>query len=191
MDIEIPEKYKINYINVCSKLDWDEYFMLQAIIASYKSKDPHTKVGCVFVDKNNHQLTMGYNGTIAGIDETKIPWGNDQSVPLEYQKYGYVIHAEANALSHTNGKLEGSRLYTTLFPCNECAKLIATHRVNEVIFLSDVYKNKPEYRIAKKIFDLSNIKYRKFEFSQNTISDFISYLYSTLNQKIPNKFDNM
>lgn len=145
-----------------SHLNWDEYFMLQAMLASFKSKDPSTKVGCVFVDKNHHQITMGYNGMIAGIDESQIPWGNDRSAPLEEQKYGYVMHSEANAISHRRGSLEGSTGYVTLFPCNECAKLIATHRVTEIVFLSDKYRETPEIRIAKRIFDLSGVKYRQF-----------------------------
>ncbi|NBY19029.1 hypothetical protein EBQ74_01980 [bacterium] len=85
---------RVNYVPVNSKLNWDEYFMLQAMLASYKSKDPNTKVGCVIVDEHHHQISMGYNGTIAGIDETLIPWGNNREVPLEHQKYGYVFMAK-------------------------------------------------------------------------------------------------
>jgi dCMP deaminase len=158
-----------------SHLHWDEYFMLQAMLASFKSKDPSTKVGCVFVDKNNHQITMGYNGMIAGIDESQIPWGNDRQAPLEEQKYGYVIHSEANAISHRRGSLEGARGYVTLFPCNECAKLIATHRVAEVVYLSDKYADTPEIRIAKRIFDLSGVKYRQFTPSSNLIRKAFDY----------------
>ena len=137
-----------------STLSWDEYFMLQAMIAAFKSKDPATKVGSVFVDKNNHQITMGYNGFVAGIDEAKVPWGKDKSLPLEFQKYGYVVHSEANAILHSSRSLEGSRAYVTLFPCNECAKLIASSKVTEVIYLSDKHQETESNRIAKKIFDL-------------------------------------
>ncbi len=63
---------QVNFIPTKSALTWDEYFMLQAMIAAFKSKDPSTKVGSVFVDQNNHQITMGYNGFIAGIDEAKL-----------------------------------------------------------------------------------------------------------------------
>ena len=66
MDDQLDKEFSVNFVPVSSHLNWDEYFMLQAMLASYKSKDPHTKVGCVFVDENNHQITMGYNGIIAG-----------------------------------------------------------------------------------------------------------------------------
>ncbi len=151
----------INSIKVKSQINWDEYFMLQAMLASFRSKDPSSKVGCVFVDENNHQVTMGYNGMIAGIDESQIPWGRDTSVGLEFQKYGYVVHSEANAIMHANRPLEGCRVYVTLFPCNECAKLIASKKISEVIFLSDKYKDTENNRIARRIFDLAKIPHRQ------------------------------
>jgi dCMP deaminase len=170
----------VNFVPVQSALTWDEYFMLQAMLASYKSKDPNTKVGCVFVDKNNHQISMGYNGTIAGIDESQIPWGNDRSVPLEFQKYGYVIHSEANAISHCKTSLEGARAYVTLFPCNECAKLIASHRVKEIVYLSDKYAESSEVRIAKRIFEMSGINYRQLELTETLLRRLNDYLLSLI-----------
>ena len=165
-----------NFISVNSAINWDEYFMLQALMASYKSKDPNTKVGCVFVDDKNHQISMGYNGFVAGIDEKQIPWGNDKDLPLDQQKYGYVVHSEANALLHAKTSLENSRVYVTLFPCHECAKMLATVRIKEVVFLSDKYQGSVENSIAKKIFDLAHIKYRQLDLDKNLLVKFHDYL---------------
>ncbi len=182
MDTYVPKEGQINYIDVSSQVSWDEYFMLEAMLASFKSKDPNTKVGCVFVDKHNHQVTMGYNGAIAGVDESKIPWGNDRSVSMEFQKYGYVMHAEANAISHSVKSLESTRVYVTLFPCNECAKLIASQRVSEIIYLSDKYRDTPEIRVSKKIFDLSGISYRQLKLKPDLIPRLSGYLSGMLDQ---------
>jgi dCMP deaminase len=180
MEISTTVNERVNFIKVTSHLHWDEYFMLQAMMASYKSKDPNTKVGCVFVDALNHQISMGYNGAVAGIDESQIPWGNDRRVPLEMQKYGYVIHSEANAISHAKASLAGSKAYVTLFPCNECAKLIATHRVTEVIYLSDKYQDTPEIRMSKHLFDLSGVKYRQLRLEESLIEGLCNHLQSLL-----------
>lgn len=173
---------KLNFVPVTSNLNWDEYFMLQAMMASFKSKDPNTKVGCVFVDNNNHQLSMGYNGQIAGIDESQIPWGNNRSVPLDQQKYAYVVHSEANAILHAKAGLEDSRCYVTLFPCHECAKMMATVKVREVIYLSDKYANTVENQIAKKIFDFSNIQYRELTIRKELVTDLLAYFQSIVGQ---------
>ncbi len=170
----------INLVPVSSYLNWDEYFMLQAMMASFKSKDPNTKVGCVFVDDNNHQISMGYNGQIAGIDESKIPWGNIRSVPLDQQKYAYVVHSEANAILHAKASLENSRCYVTLFPCHECAKMLATVKIKEVVYLSDKYTGTVENSIAKRIFEMSNITYRELKISGAVINDMANYFRSII-----------
>jgi dCMP deaminase len=172
-----------NFHPVSSSLTWDEYFMLQAIMASFKSKDPHTKVGCVFVDENNHQLSMGYNGQIAGINELLTPWGNDKSAPFDQQKYAYVVHSEANAILHAKADLAASRCYVTLFPCHECAKMIATVKVKEVIFLTDKYHQTVENQVAKKIFVMSGIKYRELSLREELVQSLSQHILSLIGQK--------
>lgn len=165
-----------NYFTVDPGISWDEYFILQAMMASFKSKDPSTKVGCVFVDEHNHQISMGYNGFVAGIDEEKLPWGKDKSQSLEHQKYGYVVHSEANAIIHAPRSLENSRCYVTLFPCNECAKLLASKKVKEIIYISDKHNGTESNTVAKRIFDLANITYRNLMPSEALITKMNSHL---------------
>ncbi len=169
-----------NFMPVSSALNWDEYFMLQAVVASFKSKDPNTKVGCVFVDGQNHQVSMGYNGQIAGIDEKSLPWGNARSVPLDEQKYAYVVHSEANAILHAKGSLQGTRLYVTLFPCHECAKMLATVRVKEVVYLSDKYEGTVENTVAKRIFDMSGISHRRLPLGEKLVQQLHEHFLKTL-----------
>lgn len=164
-------KTAVNFIDVKNTINWDEYFMLQAIMASFKSKDPATKVGCVFVDQNNHQITFGYNGFVAGIDESKLPWGKDKTVGLEFQKYGYVVHAEANAILHATRNLSGAKCYVTLFPCHECAKLLASSKISEIIYLQDKHHGTESNRISHRIFELTGIKTRRIALKDQLIHD--------------------
>ena len=47
-----------------------------------------------------------------------------------------VVHAEANAILHkTCIDLKDCTLYVTLFPCNECAKLIIQSGIKKVYYL--------------------------------------------------------
>jgi dCMP deaminase len=163
--------------NLQASVSWDEYFMLQALMASFKSKDPNTKVGCVFVDHKNHQISMGYNGHIAGLNEKLLPWGNDRSLPLDQQKYGFVVHSEANAILHAKTSLEGARVYVTLFPCHECAKMIATAGIKEVIYLSDKYNGTVENIIAKKIFQMGEIQFRQLSLTKDLLSRMTDYFH--------------
>lgn len=155
-------------------MDWKQYFMIQAILASVRSKDPSTKVGCIIVDKNNHQVSMGYNGFVSGIDETQLSWSRIGSI--NDNKYGYVVHSEANAILHTNQSLEGCSIYVTLFPCNECAKMIASKKISNVYYLSDKYNNSPENLAAKKIFELSNIQTEQILIKESSLKNVITHL---------------
>lgn len=142
--------------------------MTQAIIASMRSKDPSRKVGCVIVDKNNRILSTGYNGFPAGTNNSDFTW-NKYSDKYSETKYAYVVHAEANAILHTNQSyLKGSSLYVTLFPCNECAKMIVSKKIKKVYYLEDSNISKEECISSMKIFKSADIKLKKIKIKKKT-----------------------
>ena len=146
-------------------LSWDEYFMSIAVLTSLRSKDENTKVGSVIVSNDNKVLGTGYNWLPTSINESLFPTTNDiKNNSYENTKYAYVVHSELNAILNTTVlDLTGSRLYCTLFPCNECAKIISQKRISEVIYLSDKYHDESSYIASRKMFDAMNITTRKYE----------------------------
>ena len=148
-------------------ISWDEYFMGIALLASQRSKDPNTQVGCCIVDDNNVILTTGYNGFPKGCSDDEFPWDREG----EDTKYPFVVHAELNAILNASGKdLHGARLYVALFPCNECAKAIIQAGIKEIIYDSDKYANTPSVIASKRMLDASGVKYHKYERSGRKIS---------------------
>ena len=103
-------------------ISWDEYFMGVALFSAYRSKDPHTQVGACIVNEDKHIVGVGYNGMPNGCDDHEYPWG--RTGEFAEQKYPYVVHAELNAILNASTSLKGCRIYTSLFPCNECCKAI-------------------------------------------------------------------
>ena len=86
-------------------------------------------------------------------------------------KYAFVCHAELNAiLNYSGGSLKGTRIYSTLFPCNECAKAIIQSGIREVIYLSDKYADTDGVRASKRMFDLVGIKYREYVPAGQTVT---------------------
>ena len=57
--------------------------------------------------------------------------------------------------------LGGCRIYTALFPCNECAKAIIQAGITEVIYLSDKYDGNEIVRASKRMLDTAGVGYRK------------------------------
>lgn len=143
-------------------ISWDEFFMRVAVAASLRSKDPNTQVGACIAGPDNRILSVGYNGTPRGLTDVEFPW--DSTEDLLTDKHGYVIHAEANAVLNYRGSLrdmQGATVYVTLFPCNECAKLLVQAGVGEVVYLSDKYDGTPANLLAKSVFDRCGVRYRR------------------------------
>lgn len=153
------------------KLNWKEYYMLQALMASLKSKDPSTKVGCVIVDQSNTQVSMGYNGFPRGIDESQLSWNKDQSKGIENTKYPYIVHAEASAVVNARKDISGCDVYVTLSPCNDCAKLLAASRVRKVYYLH----HRP-CKMSDKILKLANIDTEQITISSDKVKQIQEYI---------------
>lgn len=142
-------------------IQWDEYFMGIALLSAKRSKDPSTQVGACIVDsKNNRILSVGYNGFPFGCSDDEFPW--DREGDTLCTKYPYVVHAELNAILNNRGvSLEGSKIYTALFPCNECAKAIIQSGIKEVIYLSDKYSDTDIVKASKKMLDKAGVVLRQ------------------------------
>lgn len=149
-------------------LSWDEYFMGIAILSSMRSKDPSTQVGACIVDNEKKILSMGYNGMPRLCSDDIFPW-DKEAEPLE-SKYLYVCHAELNAILNCNrGSVRGCTVYTTLFPCNECAKAIIQSGIAEIVYLEDKYSESDSVLASKRMFNAAGVKYRPYNISNKNI----------------------
>lgn len=120
------------------------------------STDPHTKVGCIIV-KDGEIIAMGYNHFP---DDYKYPTTREGEF-LD-TKYPYIIHAEADALiGCTKEQLYNAVMYASLFPCNECAKLISLSGIKTIYYQEDKYRNTKEVIASKLILGNNNIKYEQ------------------------------
>ena len=138
-------------------ISWDEYFMGIAHLSAMRSKDPNTQVGACIVSQENKILSMGYNGFPNGCDDDAFPWNRDGD--LEDSKYAYVTHSELNAiLNYRGGNLEGTKIYVTLFPCNECAKAIIQAGIKELVYADDNYDKTPAKVASKRMFRAAGVK---------------------------------
>lgn len=144
-------------------ITWDEYFMGIALLSGQRSKDPSTSVGACIVDsKTNRILSVGYNGLPIGCSDDDFPW--DREGDFLETKYPYVVHAELNAiLNNRSASFEGNKIYTTLFPCNECTKAIIQAGIKEIIYLSDKYADTDSVKASKKMLEQTDVKLRPFK----------------------------
>ena len=149
-------KKRENYIS------WDEYFMGVALLSAQRSKDPSTQVGACIVNSKNKIVGAGYNGLPTGCHDDDFPWGKEGAY-LD-TKYPFVCHAELNAILNNIGMdLGGCKIYTALFPCNECSKAIIQAGITEVIYLSDKYRGQDVFQASRLMLDTAGVRYRQVE----------------------------
>ena len=141
-------------------ISWDEYFMGVASLAAKRSKDPNTQVGACIVSNDNKILSIGYNGMPLGCNDDEFSWDRDVTAD---NKYFYIVHSELNAiLNYRGGSLEGSKMYVTLFPCNECAKAIIQSGIKEVIYWQDIYKDTREVIASKRMLRTAGVQLTEY-----------------------------
>jgi dCMP deaminase len=141
-------------------LSWDDYFMSVALLSAQRSKDPNTRVGACIVNPQKRIVGVGYNGFPTGCSDEDLPWQREGDF-LD-TKYPYVCHAELNAvLNSVPGNLAGCSIYTALFPCNECSKVIIQAGIREVVYLSDKYADTDVVRASKKMFGQAGVAWRR------------------------------
>lgn len=132
------------------RLNWDEYFMSIALLASQRSPCSRLHVGSVIV-KDNRIISMGYNGFISGAPHiSRVIDNHEQS----------IIHAEINAITDCAKRgvsLSGAKIYITHYPCLNCFKVIASCEIKDIVYLSD-YNNSP---IVSQLASDSGVKLTK------------------------------
>ena len=142
-----------------SYISWDEYFMGVAILSSLRSKDPSTKVGACIVNEKKRIVGIGYNGLPYGCNDDEFPW--ERKGEFLDTKYPYVVHTEPNAILNSTTPLDNATLYVTLFPCNECAKLIIQSGIKEIVYMEDKYNGVDTDIASKKMLKSAGVVWRK------------------------------
>jgi len=149
-------------------ISWDQYFMSVALLSANRSKDPCTQVGACIVNQDKKIVGIGYNGFPSGISDDALPWGKSSENPLE-NKYLYVCHSELNAILNSTQNLKDCIVYVTLFPCNECTKLIIQSGIKKVIYASDKYSDTDSVKASKKMLELAKVEIKQYQFSNRQI----------------------
>ena len=124
------------------RVNWNEYFMSIALLASCRSPCERLHVGSVIV-KNNRIISMGYNGFIGGAPHiSRVIDNHEQS----------IIHSEINAITDCAKRgvsLDSSKIYITHYPCLQCFKAICSSGINEIIYLNDYNNDELVENISK------------------------------------------
>jgi dCMP deaminase len=130
------------------RLDWDEYFLAMARVASLRVACTRAQHGAVVVSPDHRVLATGYNGATPGrmeCSEGGCPRGRLAIEEMGHLAGGYddpsspgyciSVHAEANALLVAGrSRTVGATLYVTGEPCHGCKKLAAAAGIARIVY---------------------------------------------------------
>lgn len=98
------------------------------------------KYAAILVDEYGHIVGFGYNGGPSGsvhCEDGGCPRFKQMSPSGSSYHNCIAIHAEANALLHSDYSLRPKKLYINGPPCLSCAKLVANSTITDVYYVSD------------------------------------------------------
>jgi len=155
------------------RTNWDETFMNLAIMVSKRAACKFHETGCVFVDKNNRIISMGYNGPTEGdlhcIEDGCAKVDGDPVTKKLKRCRG--AHAEINGIINAKDstRLRGSKLYSVIFPCYDCMKALNNSGVEEIIYFTKYERIQTggekfeEEDESTELAEKRGIKIRKYE----------------------------
>jgi deoxycytidylate deaminase len=81
---------------------------------------------------------------------------------INYMINAYTSPEELNAILNARGNIAGCTMYTTLFPCAECAKAIIQSGINRVVYM-DIKADKAYTAAAKRMFKAACVTFRQYK----------------------------
>ena len=130
---------------------WSDEFWLDLVdLVATQSHCLKKKVGCVIVDKKKRLVSMGVNGTLAGMPN-KCEDDDGKTIHRE------VLHAEMNALANADRKISGCTAYLNYSPCENCAKTLLQFGIKRFVIRGEV-KDQKTLDFVKEYLGESNVK---------------------------------
>jgi dCMP deaminase len=128
--------------------DYSKMFMDVAERTAIESNCVKYKVGVVIV-KDNRIILQGYNGTVSKFINCSEKFNNGINSDIERKEHNiwsnsFEVHAEMNSICYASKKgisLEGTIMYCTHTPCNNCLKHIIQAGIKKVIYKNEYINN--------------------------------------------------
>lgn len=146
------------------RIDWDQYFMMQAVLLASRSTCKRLSVGATIV-RDKRIIAGGYNGSVSG-DEHCI----DSDCYLVDGHCVRTIHAEMNAIlqcAKFGVSTDQAVIYVTDFPCLQCTKMLLQAGITQINYLRN-YHNDP---YAMKLLKLKNVSLKQVTLDEDVLNE--------------------
>ncbi len=144
---------------------WDEYFV-EILHSTQERATCNRGRSAALLVKDHHILSTGYVGSPTGVPhcddvghEFIDSYEKNEEGNIELRQHCVrTVHAEQNAICQAakfGTSIDGATLYSTMFPCYTCAKMLVNVGIAKVVAEYD-YQSSGQ---SKALFDLVGIEY--------------------------------
>ena len=127
---------------------WDEYFFNIIEVVKSRSTCLRRQVGALIV-RDKQILATGYNGAPSGVHHCETCLRQELGIPSgQRHEICMAVHSEMNAITQASRfgiSIDNSIIYTNVFPCILCSKLIINAGIKEIVYqeeyVDDMAKN--------------------------------------------------
>ncbi len=154
-------------------LDWDNYFLFFARIASMRSTCVRRKVGAILV-RDKHILSTGYNGPPKDFMHCNVLGckREQENIPSGQQhEFCRGVHAEQNSIiqaAYHGLAIKDSVLYCTHHPCVTCLKMLINAGINTIY-----YEHNYSDKLSTNIIGESQLKLIQINYIDSKIKELL------------------
>lgn len=181
--------------------EWDESFMIQAILAATRASCLVRHVGAALV-KEKRVIASGYNGAPPDVEtcldkgacfyqnlayeDSLKGLGTFEVLKEQRKEFCSAIHAEKNAINQCTKhgvSPQGAELYITNFPCPGCVRdAIIPNQIKSIVVWKEYLKNPlltmDEYEVSNFWLRQAGVKVRKLDLRKERINEIFSQALS-------------
>lgn len=144
----------------------DFLFLKQCEAVKKESHDPDRQVGVIIANSVGHILATGSNKPPIALGLAVRDSHSAIASDPEW-KYFVLEHAERNAINNARDlgrSVKGATMYSTLFPCADCARAISAAGIGRLVAAlpeADALRDEKwqqHFRYARQILELSGVQ---------------------------------
>ena len=151
--------------NITIQNKWDMRFLQLCGVVGSWSEDQSRQVGAVIVGAAHEVRAIGFNGLPRGVNGSVKERHNRDAG----EKYYWFEHAERNAIfnaARSGVSTENCRIYSSLFPCADCARAIIQSGIIQLNSYSAPEQDATYIRsfsVSMEMFEEARVEVRLFK----------------------------
>ena len=155
------------------KPNWDETFLIEAVVLSARGSCDRLMTACVLV-KDNRAVGSGYNGSVAG-----TPTCDEVGHHLVNNHCLRTLHDAENAILNGVANLKGATAYVVVTPCTDCVKRLLQAGITRIVS-AGLFDNAKDIDFSRQLMKEKGVEFVQYCNSPEEVLSLFAKLFKRL-----------